>query len=466
MNGTSASFPCSFKSKQKTQSSLSVRSAKAGGEHSLLQTKNGHLLSAGACGLGWCRLDSDPNPFLSTTSSLFQWRDVPIPEPSKLFHAGYYHNLAVGSISGSLYSWGCGTFTEGGMDGVIPALGHSHDKGEDSDRGGKPETVPIPNIANDPIIDVAGGAYHSVILQQSGRVTTFGAAQLGQLGRKPNLTDRSGLPVDPQPLPADIKLADSSPGKEKAKVTKVGAGFYNTFAICNMGKLYCAGENQNKQCGSGPINLSTLSEVKEVSVSDSSAHDIAQVSGGYCHTLVRTSTGEVLTMGCGDDGQRGDGRPGDVEDRNIATAIQLPGEGVKATSIAAGANHSVVLGSNGIAYTFGANDVGQCGIGKEGASSRMAENHDDDDEEEEDDDGDTSILSPKPVSLPVTSNNKQDQVVEISAGYAHTVLRTESGAVYTFGQNTNGQLGLGQEAAKLNDCEFEPIPVSVLYSMD
>ena len=164
----------------------------------------------------------EPHPSAKLAEST---KSDPESEPIRLFHAGYYHNLAVGFNTGSLYSWGCGTFTDGGMDGVIPALGITAKAAAEAaptpaplididiireDRGGTPEIVPIPkaqnntNINIDPIVDITGGAYHSVVLQQSGTVLTFGAAQLGQLGRSTMLTDQSGLPVDPYPRPAEV----------------------------------------------------------------------------------------------------------------------------------------------------------------------------------------------------------------------------------------------------------------------
>jgi len=42
-------------------------------------------------------------------------------------------------------------------------------------------------------------------------------------------------------------------------------------------------------------------------------------------------------------------------------AVSLPNV-EKVVRIATGANHSVVVGENGTAYTFGADDVGQCGV--------------------------------------------------------------------------------------------------------
>lgn len=398
--------------------------ATAGGEHTLYQSdansSNGEgstLYSAGACGLGWCR--SHP-----LNAALFQFRKVPLPEPARLVHASYYHNLAVGATSGSLYSWGCGTFTDGGMDGVIPALGGS----VTTDRGEPPTKI---NFTSDDkndtttIVDITGGAYHSAVLMRSGTIWTFGAGQLGQLGRIPSQQDSSGLPVDPTPAPAR-----GVPSIEK--VRSIGAGFYNTFAICQSGSLYCTGENQNLQCGQGAKNLQTLTKVKEVS-------NVDQVEGGYCHTLVKTLQGQVYSLGCGDDGQRGDGQIIDDDDdsvkRPVVAAVELP---TFAKQVAAGANHSVVLGNNGVAYTFGANDVGQCGVPSDTLIG------------DEDNEG-GPVVAPKPVLLP----NGVGKVLKVSAGYAHTVLTTESGKVFVFGQNDSGQLGTGATSFE-KDIDPEP----------
>lgn len=410
--------------------------AKAGGEHTLYEDKRGNLFSAGACGLGWCRL-------LPLTRSLFDWQKVTLPngnEPVRLFHPSYYHNLAVGASTGKLYAWGCGTFVEGGNDGVIPALGPN--AGED--RGGLPVEVPLPPSGDTTVRDICGGAYHSVVLTNAGAVLTFGANQLGQLGREisstPHQADASGAPVDPHPAPAEgLPLS----GEQQEIVQSVAAGFYNTFAICRSGKLYCAGENQNQQCGVRSRNLRKLTPVTEVS-------NVDQVSGGYCHTLVKTFAGKVFSLGCGDDGQRGKGfLPGEDDNEKkgeleVASEVELP---VAAKQVAAGANHSVVLGEDGIAYTFGANDVGQCGVvvNKDGG--------DDGDDEEG-----TPVLCPTPLKLPTNAG----RVIHVSAGYAHTVLNTDQGKTFVFGQNDSGQLGLGRSGSTssddLNDEEEEDVP--------
>ena len=455
----------------------SHKDVQAGGEHTLCwqaatavaagedlrSAAGGHLYSAGRCGLGWHRgADDDPDDGQGRrTPSGFQ--PVPIPEPISHYHAGYYHNLAVGARTGTVYSWGCGTFPEGGMDGAIPALGLGPDA---EDRGGNPKAVALPGRGGDKneVVDVAGGAYHSAVLLSSGEILTFGAGQLGQLARKPRYTDRSNLPVDPYPAPVQ-GLPQSSSSEDK--VVNLGGGFYNTFAICQSGELYCAGENQNKQCGDGPANLTQMTRV-DLRLDDDQGGEgtatedpVVEVAGGYCHTLARTLAGRVLTLGCGDDGQRGDGRlevdDGDIDDdeeegdnrnrppvppRPVVSKLDLPGQR-RAIGVAAGANHSIVLGEDGIAYAFGANDLGQCGISSHvapGINANSNSGDDDDGNDDEEEEESTAIASPEPVKLPEGTG----RVVQVSAGYAHTTLRTEEGRIFVFGQNSNGQLGIGE----------------------
>jgi len=418
-------------------------SACAGGEHTLFyNSKTKSLFSVGACGLGWCR----NFPLNAAVSHLQRVKlgasGTHNDEPCRLFYASYYHNLAVGAMKGQLYTWGCGTFVDPAkdgkpnLDGVIPALGP---KTNPTDLGEPPQPIALipddPHNTKDPIRSISAGAYHSVVLTNLGIVYTFGAGQLGQLGRciTSGKTDSSGLPVDL--VPAPVKGIEPSEGK----VAAIGAGFYNTFAIVGLsGLLYCAGENQNKQCGEGPRNLREMVRVKEIEDA------VEQVEGGYCHTLVKTIAGKVFSLGCGEEGQRGDGRLVDEDDdetditelRETITPVVLP-NGKKAIDIAAGANHSVVLGEDGVAYAFGANDVGQCGFSSE------------DTNEEEG----APVLSPHAVKIP----QEAGKVIRVSAGYAHTVITTSKERVFAFGQNDNGQLGINNKD-KQNDSEIDREP--------
>jgi alpha-tubulin suppressor-like RCC1 family protein len=290
--------------------------ATAGGEHSLILDKLGSIYSAGACGAGWNRCKE-------LSEDLFGWRPVPIPEKIVQLKAGYYHNLALAQ-SGSVYSWGCGTFVDGNNDGVIPALGNSK-----SDLGSSPEILK----GLDSVDSVDSGAYHSVLLTKSNRVLTLGSAQLGQLGR-----DTDGSELDASNLPVDSIPREVQGIPTGERINSIGAGFYNTFAACKSGALFCSGENQNQQCGASSSNIMKMTRIQELK-----DKLILHATGGYCHTMVLTDDGEVFTLGCAVDGQRGDGREVEDPSRPIVTPIHLPTK-QKVLQMAAGANHSMIIG--------------------------------------------------------------------------------------------------------------------------
>ena len=533
------------------------------GDRQSLPSSSSKLWSAGACGLGWCRdhplnsslyrlrqvritSDSDDDTTVSAAATTataaahnpsYSYSDTSFSQ----VYASYYHNLAVGAQTGKLYSWGCGTFTDGeglsndddgdedggqgstssssssfssttttsSLDGVKPALGQGAINVRDIGQGPRPviglehlcfskgtaqqqsqeednrnsssssnnNNNDNNNNRNDYIRQISGGAYHSIVLTNSGDIYTFGAGQLGQLGRPVQAdvspttantegSDASGLPVDPTP-----RRVVGIPRTEF--VSKIGSGFYNTFAICQKsGNLYCAGENQNKQCGNGlPStngnvgdsdndsnhikNLFTMTKVGEMD-----GQHVDQAEGGYCHTLIKTIAGKVYSMGCAEEGQRGIGRikqdeeDDEEEEKNddndnynnelltssvpVVSLVSIP-DGQKATKISTGANHSLILTEDGTAYAFGCNDVGQCGTT---VDSNSRPGLDDGNNVEKEVEGDP-VWSPTKIRIPEVAG----KVVHISAGYAHSVVSTEKGRVFVFGQNDNGQLGLGDDDA-------------------
>ena len=413
-----------------------VAQAVSGGEHTLLRLVNGTILSGGACGLGWCRMQD-------MHELLYGWREVGINEPVSKLYASYYHNLAVGGNTGSLYTWGCGTFVDGKNDGVIPALGPNSME----DLGSAPARVPIPGK----VLDVSGGAYHSVVLNDDGNVYTFGAGQLGQLGRSLSKShtakvDGAGLPVDSTP-----QLVEGVGEEEIVKT--IGASFYNTFVTCKSGTVYCSGENQNMQCGEAQDandskNLHKMEPIRELADENIK---ITKAVGGYCHNLMLDDQGHVISMGCGDEGNRGDGvSEEELEEngkkRSIFNYVKLP---CSAKDIAAGANHSIILGNDGNCYGFGSNEYGQLGVQKRIVTQNAGTTSNIDD-----DDSTAYILAPAHIKLPENAG----KVVTISAGYAHTTILDEHGDVYTFGQNENGQLGLGTKGLKIPYI-FSPIKV-------
>jgi alpha-tubulin suppressor-like RCC1 family protein len=107
--------------------------------------------------------------------------------------------------------------------------------------------------------------------------------------------------------------------------------------------------------------------------------------------------------------------------RPPVTEARLGVQREPAEMIASGANHSVALTRSSKVYAWGSDEFGQCGGGGEGGEVGGL------------------VLTPQEVQLPPHAG----RIVSVSAGYAHTVLRDDRGAVYVMGQNESGQLGLG-----------------------
>ena len=86
--------------------------------------------------------------------------------------------------------------------------------------------------------------------------------------------------------------------------------------------------------------------------------------------------------------------------------------------VACGGHHLVLLTLQDEVWVAGKNDHGQLGVGEDVAEERQ----------------------PLPVLLEPCSGLRVERV---ACGYDHTVLVTREGALWTFGHNANGELGLG-----------------------
>ena len=108
--------------------------------------------------------------------------------------------------------------------------------------------------------------------------------------------------------------------------------------------------------------------------------------------------------------------------------------GLHIFDIAVGLSHSVVLSADGEVYAVGANNKGQLGNGTIRNSG----------------------FSATPVMVDLSGVD--GQVVAIDAGDTHTLLLTDNGKVYGFGDNSYGQLGFASEVE--NVTLPTPLPVN------
>jgi len=358
-----------------------IEGVSSNGQHTLAVNSEHITMSIGACGLGYQA--ASPKQLAKDAALRCKQVSNPLLSPSTI-SCGWVHNLAL-SDSGSLYAWGCGSFTQSGpSDGCIPALGPLNNKRNDRETT-VPTEVISPSLSAG-VNDIAAGFAHSIALTKeiNPSVVTFGANDRGQLGRDASSGehDASGLPVDSVPRTAAVTNADTG------RPASVGAGYNNTYVTSHTGVLLCAGDNMHGQCGSrahttfqASSMLERLFLKKERGIESAKASEsgdsleedvvsklqrvrelqgeyVVEADGGYCTTVARTRDGKVLTMGCGYFGERGDGTEG--EDSSVST-VKLP-EQHRALSISVGGNHCLAMTDKNEAWGWGDNSFGQLGV--------------------------------------------------------------------------------------------------------
>jgi alpha-tubulin suppressor-like RCC1 family protein len=141
------------------------------------------------------------------------------------------------------------------------------------------------------------------------------------------------------------------------------------------------------------------------------AQPITKIAGGFDHSLFLKSDGSLWGMGSDDSGQLGDGTAGFGNHFLIPQAVTVS----NVTAIAAGAEHSLFLMSNGSLWGMGSDDSGQLGGGTSGPT----------------------VQFPLPEII-VASN-----VTAIAAGSGFSLFLKNDGSLWAMGQNWCGQLGDG-----------------------
>jgi alpha-tubulin suppressor-like RCC1 family protein len=230
---------------------------------------------------------------------------------------------------------------------------------------------------------------------QAGAVYAWFDDDAGQLG--------NGL-VGPQydsptPIPSQMPAGTTS--------VAVAAGQSHSLAVTSTGAVYAFGFNGSGQLGNG----TTTNSVVPVQTTLPAGVTVSAVAAGWDDSLALTSTGSVYAWGMNKYGELGDGT---LKQRLLPVLVHFPA-GVTIVAIAAGEFHSLAVSSTGVVYAWGANTYGQLGNG-------------------------TTVNSALPVQVLLKSGVV---ATAVGAGDSHSLVVTSTGAVYTWGKNTFGQLGNG-----------------------
>ena len=293
---------------------------------------------------------------------------------------GEFHSGAVGS-DGSLYTWG-----DNGSHGQ---LGRDITGTQDS-RPGRAEAP-----AGVKFVHISTGYGHSIAVGSDGSLYTWGDNSVGQLGRAVTSSEPADKPnkVD---TPAGITFIQASAG-----------GSYSV-AVGSDGSLYTWGNNSVGQLGR---ETTGESDWKPSRADTPAGVAFTLVSAGRGHTVALDRQGNAYTWGDNTHGELGrdtSGTPADRPGKADAPA------GITFAQASAGESHSIAVDSDGNLYTWGNTADGRLGRDTSG----------------------TPADRPGKADAPAGITFAQ-----ASAGDGYSVAVSSDGNLYTWGDNTHGELG-------------------------
>ncbi|MCK5160697.1 MAG: hypothetical protein KAQ99_03905, partial [Candidatus Aureabacteria bacterium] len=242
-------------------------------------------------------------------------------ENIKTVETGDRHGLAL-KLDGTVWSWGYNKYGQMGIGSNIP------------------EEVLTPVLVPDlvGIIDIAGGAYHSLAVKSDGTVLAWGYNNDDELGDGTGTDQWSPIPVP--------DLTD---------VIAVAAGYSRSLALKSDETVWGWGGDfaEYYELGTGPFQISGFD-------------GIVDIASGDNHMLALKSDGTVWAWGSNDYGNLGDGT--DVSVYGLPNQVILLTD---VTDIACGHYHSLARKSDGSIWAWGYNNDGAVGIGNESISLQL-----------------------------------------------------------------------------------------------
>ena len=268
---------------------------------------------------------------------------------------------------------------------------------------------------------LAAGGSHSVALKSEGTVWTWGSNASGQLGI--GSTDSST-----HAAPVQVKLNSTT---FLTGMSIAGAGASHSLAVRKSdGSVFGWGSDSAGQLGDNSKTTKAYPvQAKTTASGNPVLTGIIDIAGGSTHTLALKADGTVWTWGSNSSGQLGDGS---TTSRRLAAQAKTASNtfltGVIA--IAAGDNFCAALRSDGTVWTWGVNSSGQLGIG-------------------------STTTQKYAVQVKLSGGTPLSGIADIACGSAHALALKTDGTVWSWGGNTNGQLGNGTTTQAKNPIQVK-----------
>ncbi len=276
------------------------------------------------------------------------------------------------------------------------------------------------------------GQNYSGSLTSEGRVFVWGLNGSGQLGD--GSTTKREKPVE---ITAGFDLAPSD------KIQSLHFGANHSAAISSLNRVFIWGWNFNSRLGfNDTTNRNTPTEITSLFNLDTASNEFIQsIKLGWASSFALTSTGRVFSWGENSLGQLGDGTfnpkgsPVDITSKFLLD----PNTNEKVTYLSSSYESMFALTSAGNIFAWGDNTDGKLG-------------------------DDTTTNRNTPTNITSRFGLLNGEVIQSisSLGLFHTVVLTNQSRVFTFGNNSNGQLGNGSSSSTISKT---PIDITSSFSL-
>ena len=304
-----------------------IESIGGGGAHS-------YVLSGGAVYMcGWNK-DGQTGSSKPANDVILPTRVLSLPAVRRVA-CGWGHTV-VCTLEGAVFAWGSNAFGQLGTEKV-----------------GASSCVPVllddSVFEGESVVSVSCGMRHSGCVSVGGRGYTWGSGNKGQLGR-------GGSNKVP-----GLFGSDELKG---IQIVELCMGNGHTVAMTEDRSVFVCGDNSYGQCGMECASDKPyiFAPVKVVGLDG-----VIKIDCGWQHSLLLTEKGEVFSWGRCDYGQLGrQVVPGGCTHGDKGSSeIKRVEIGVKIVDIKCGAQHSMSLTEAGDIFSWGWNEHGMCGNGKE-----------------------------------------------------------------------------------------------------
>ncbi|EQF29007.1 regulator of chromosome condensation (RCC1) repeat family protein [Clostridioides difficile CD160] len=275
--------------------------------------------------------------------------------------------------------------------------------------------VPVEDVK-----DIACGHEHSIILKNDNNLLGAGANHNGQLGKISN----SNIEKD---------FAELSINK-MVKIKEIYCGMGHTIVLTNNGELYGCGYNGNGQLG----RSASTDKLEQFTLINTNTSHICNNHYNSNSTLIIDSIGRLVATGINSHNQLGIENNKTSPITSFTTTNSILGQGNN-RYIAAGGDCTFLVKTDGKVYAIGNRAAGRFGIGSDSVPAPTF-----------------TRIGFEFNSTEIDYSNDFKIATTNANDYMSVFLKKSNGELYGVGNNTKGQLGIGN----VSDCYyFYPINV-------